>query len=113
MKSLFAVLALALFAPAAEAAPPSLDMPAPRFAARPACVCGTACVCKPGVCPGGCPVVSPAPGYTLAGYDWRHVPGVGMAWVQRGVTFSPAATPPVVRYAPSNCPGGVCPLPRR
>lgn len=105
-------LFLAMASVSVAVAPP-LDMPTPKFAPRPACICGTACVCKPGTCPGGCPVAASAPAYTMPGYDWKFVPGVGMAWVQRGVTFSPAGAPPVGRYTQPNCPGGVCPLPRR
>lgn len=130
MRNVLALATLALLAVSADAAPPSLDMPRPRFAARPSCVCSTACVCRPGVCPGGCPIAVSAPVGAMPGYDWRHVPGVGMAWVQKGVTFAlPTATavptyyypamsaPPVARYtfAPTggSCPGGQCPLPTR
>lgn len=66
------------------------DRTAPRFvvldrtvppAVKPACVCGDGCSCKPGECPGGCPVraaegmVPPEPGMR-----WVNLPGVGWGW---------------------------------
>lgn len=103
---------------------PPLDMPSPKFPpVRQNCVCGPACVCAPGTCPNRCPVIQVPPVGSMPGHDWRFVPGIGWAWVRKGVTLSSTATSSVgprvtYTFAPavlsgSSCPGGVCPLPRR
>lgn len=107
---------------------PPLDMPSPKFPpVRAQCICGPSCACPSGMCPNRCPVVSVAPVGFVPGHDWRHVPGIGWAWVPKGVMLSPPAPHGVqvtsgVRYytfAPgtvtggSSCPGGICPLPKR
>lgn len=64
-----------------------------------ACVCGDACVCKPGACPGSCPLASKP---DLVTTDGRTIRWTGSAYVFVG--SAPAV---------SGCANGQCPLPRR
>lgn len=117
---LFGLTLFELLATVTVAAPP-LDMPSPKFPpVRQQCICGPSCACAPGTCPNRCPVVAVPPVGVMPGHDWRFVPGIGWAWVPKGVVLSSTGVPsvrytftPSVLSSGSSCPGGVCPLPRR
>lgn len=100
---LLCVLSLLLFAADAQAGPRVRQVPLPPQAPpvrAAACICGASCVCKPGACPGGCPVASRP---DLVTTDGRTIRWTGNAYVFVG--SAPATV--------SGCANGQCPLPRR
>lgn len=121
----WAIVFLAPPPPPYPAAPVAVaPQPHPPVAVGAGCVCGDACECAPGKCPGGCPVAygqtwtkecgpdgcrivkTPAaqpqaaqpqpPGNPPSpDYLWREWPGVGWGWVHRDlVKDAPAAAKP-------------------
>lgn len=100
MRYILAAILLAV-ASVAQAGPRPKQAPIPPQAppVRPVCVCGNACVCKPGLCPGGCAVASKP---DLVTTDGRTIRWTGNSYVFVGGTAA------VVQ----GCPDGRCPLKR-
>lgn len=112
---------------AAIAAPPQAPKPplAPPVEQKPMCICGDACKCPTGDCPGKCPVKAPAPrekglpaGYPAApdGYEWRRddrgPDGWGLFQVAPTASVtSPQRAAPVTQYGWRQvCTGNGCRL---
>lgn len=88
-------LILILSAPAVAADPPRFvveNRTPPKFVVndRTGCVCGPDCLCRPGACPGGCPLAPTGPAGVVRTNEGNLIRWTGAGWVFVG---EPAFTP--------------------
>ncbi len=105
MRYLLALTLLTVAAVATAAEPPRAWAATPP---RAGCSCGDSCACKPGTCPGSCPVAKPDE--VAVSTTGRTLHRFGAVWTFAGDKPAPvAAAPVVVGYTFTKvCNGGTC-----